>query len=256
MYGALGMEADDSSDDDFVLSDEDAFDGEAEVSGGSEELPHPDYTSAKKNQRTYFPHVLPPRKKHKGELQTASNNGEETSAGSSLTEYTPRKRTSKHIQLMNTMQTDSISNVVPRFPVPVGFITTWKQFQDILEKYQQENNLKFRVRSSVLTTTYNTYVNPTDFILLVPNLFIVGLFYCCSTHDDEPIPTDSSGLRRYTVAPTEFRKALDQKAIATTRCDTVDARLDLLQLSAEQVKMISEFRFETKYVNLFKGMAA
>ncbi|KAE8981184.1 hypothetical protein PR002_g23904 [Phytophthora rubi] len=58
---------------------------------------------------------------------------------------------------------DEIVNVVP--PFPSGSIANWKEFATLFKTYTEQNNIKFRVRSSEATERHN------------------------STHDD-PIPTD------------------------------------------------------------------
>ncbi|KAE9163836.1 hypothetical protein PF004_g30020 [Phytophthora fragariae] len=114
-----------------------------------------------------------PSKKSRVVLEDETCRGNDSASGdtdrgptaSTRPEYTPRKRTSKHLKEMEAMRAhgDEIVNVVP--PFPSGSIANWKEFATLFKTYTEQNNIKFRVRSSESTERYN------------------------STHDD-PIPTD------------------------------------------------------------------
>ncbi|ETO68369.1 hypothetical protein F444_14777, partial [Phytophthora nicotianae P1976] len=83
---------------------------------------------------------------------------ESRSAGQSgsLGEYTPRVRRSKHLEEIDSMNNDGdkIVNVVPPF-APKTTISSWRDFEKQFTEYMEKNNLKFRVRSSERTESYN-----------------------------------------------------------------------------------------------------
>lgn len=87
------------------------------------------------------------------------NRAESTVAESRLNgnEYTPRKRTSKHLEELASLlpMEDEITNVVPPFGTSVTF-RSWDDLSEAIEKYAEKYNLKFRVRSSVRTELYNS----------------------------------------------------------------------------------------------------
>ncbi|KAF1794591.1 hypothetical protein GQ600_24008 [Phytophthora cactorum] len=72
-----------------------------------------------------------------------------------MPEYTPRKRSSKHIEELDSMAVErsDIVNVVPPFPAEP--IQRWEHFESVLKAYKKKYNLKFRVRSSETTARYN-----------------------------------------------------------------------------------------------------
>ncbi|KAE9214942.1 hypothetical protein PF004_g14893 [Phytophthora fragariae] len=170
MYATLGIEQDDSSDDDFVPDDADeAGDGDQvsdDFSDDSEELGRQGKMQATKGgkssgnlsaakganrqqaslKRRFSPHEMRPSKKRRVVLEA-------------------KLRASKHLKEMEAMRAhgDEIVNVVP--PFPSGLIANWKEFATLFKTYTEQNNIKFRVRSSEATERHN------------------------STHDD-PIPTD------------------------------------------------------------------
>ncbi|KAE9271459.1 hypothetical protein PF001_g28369 [Phytophthora fragariae] len=174
MYATLGIERDDSSDDDFV-PDEDGDDDQVsdDFSDDSEELPKLAAKDANRQQasskRRFSPHEMRPSKKSRVVLEDETCRGNDSASGdtdrgptaSTRPEYTPRK----HMKEMEAMRAhgDEIVNVVS--PFPSGSIANWKEFSTLFKTCTEQNNIKFRVRSSESTERYN------------------------STHDD-PIPTD------------------------------------------------------------------
>ncbi|KAE9217536.1 hypothetical protein PF005_g8627 [Phytophthora fragariae] len=110
-----------------------------------------------------------PSKKSRVVLEDETCRGNDSASGdtdrgptaSTRPEYTPRK----HMKEMEAMRAhgDEIVNVVS--PFPSGSIANWKEFSTLFKTCTEQNNIKFRVRSSESTERYN------------------------STHDD-PIPTD------------------------------------------------------------------
>ncbi|KUF85613.1 hypothetical protein AM588_10000953 [Phytophthora nicotianae] len=215
MYATLGIEQDDSSDDDFIVdSDESEDDQEASGDSGDPVNPGTDalvnslffkyLTGGKKRQHSphqllqnhrYSPHepvasnkkrkvlryvrsndqeVREEERRDEGEdIQKDEHTQDEATEGEgeehrgsasgvstpSRPEYSPRKRTSKHLDEMTSMlpERGEIVNVVT--PFPPGPIANWEQFDKIFKEYKKNNNLKFRVRSSESTVLYNRYVN-------------------------------------------------------------------------------------------------
>ncbi|KAL3657605.1 hypothetical protein V7S43_017409 [Phytophthora oleae] len=191
MYASLGMEQDDSNDDDFLPADTEESADEEEASSRSDQPISPDpkkrkqkrkqkrnavefsdnkkaKSGRKKRQHSLIqvsPHAPTPsvtpkknRKVAEDAAQTGGDNNQEPennnepdevdSADSPFRpEYKPRKRTSKHLEEMDSIHDDGdkISNVVS--PFPSCPISTWEEFDKVFEEYKQENNLKFRVRS-------------------------------------------------------------------------------------------------------------
>ncbi|KAE9003795.1 hypothetical protein PF002_g11512 [Phytophthora fragariae] len=175
MYATLGIEQDDSSDDDFVPDDADeAGDGDQvsdDFSDDSEELGRQGKMQATKGGKSSG--NLSAAKGANRQQASLKRRGSDSASGdtdrgptaSTRPEYTPRKRASKHLKEMEAMRAhgDEIVNVVP--PFPSGLIANWKEFATLFKTYTEQNNIKFRVRSSEATERHN------------------------STHDD-PIPTD------------------------------------------------------------------
>ncbi|KAG3249647.1 hypothetical protein PI124_g5717 [Phytophthora idaei] len=62
-----------------------------------------------------------------------------------MPEYTPRKRSSKRIEELDSMAVErsDIVNVVPPFPAEP--IQTWERFESALKAYKKKHNLKFRI---------------------------------------------------------------------------------------------------------------
>ncbi|ETO73167.1 hypothetical protein F444_10858 [Phytophthora nicotianae P1976] len=128
-------------------------------------------------KRLYSPHISvedrgrplhsPPPKMRKttpdplpGDMQNSGQREDRESGMNSCKsvrpEYNPRKRSSKYLDELKSMQKDreEIVNVVPPFPsLP---ITSWEEFDKIFNSYKIEHNLKFRVRSSQTTVLYNS----------------------------------------------------------------------------------------------------
>eukprot|EP00644_Phytophthora_capsici_P009443 jgi/Phyca11/107552/e_gw1.13.411.1 len=68
-------------------------------------------------------------------------------------EYVPRKRSSKHLGELKSMQLDreEIINVVPPFPsLPIH---SWEEFDKVFETYKDQNNLKLRNHTHSHPTT-------------------------------------------------------------------------------------------------------
>ncbi|POM65557.1 Hypothetical protein PHPALM_18705 [Phytophthora palmivora] len=82
-------------------------------------------------------------------------------------EYSPKKRTSKHLEELDSMNPgdDGIVNMVPAFGSNKSY-KTWEEFEEVFSKYKKKNKLKFRVRSSEKTALYNSTHEdqiPSDF---------------------------------------------------------------------------------------------
>ncbi|KAF1772513.1 hypothetical protein GQ600_13898 [Phytophthora cactorum] len=124
MYATLGIEKDDDGDEDFTY-DEDFARHEEREEEEAEKLP------------SGF--VEPPK------------------AGKT-SEYVPRKRTSKHLEELESMgnQYDEVVNVVPAFGESRAF-ESWDDFDKAFGEYKRKNNLKFRIRSSETTERFNRY---------------------------------------------------------------------------------------------------
>ncbi|KAF4137583.1 hypothetical protein GN958_ATG13223 [Phytophthora infestans] len=100
------------------------------------------------------------RKKHKGESRAIP-----CAAMSSMTvveqipehvEYTPRNRTSKHVEELEgaAVSCDKVVNVV--VPFPAAEISSWEEFNNVFSDYKRKNHLNFRVRSCETTVVYNS----------------------------------------------------------------------------------------------------
>ncbi|ETP09244.1 hypothetical protein F441_14878 [Phytophthora nicotianae CJ01A1] len=90
----------------------------------------------------------------------------ETPVQSSI-EYLPRKRVSKHLTELDSMNPggDGIVNMVPAFG-PAKNINSWEEFEKVFDSYKKKHKLMFRVRSSEKTAFYNSTHEdhiPTEF---------------------------------------------------------------------------------------------
>ncbi|POM70693.1 Hypothetical protein PHPALM_12833 [Phytophthora palmivora] len=121
------------------------------------------------NVNPYSPHITrsvpEPRTRKKQKLRKAPDEAESHQGGetktfgvnsSFSTEYTPRKRSSKHLDEVESMTIghDDIKNTVPAF-APTGNFASWDDFEQQFDAYKRKNKLKFHVRSSEKTELYN-----------------------------------------------------------------------------------------------------
>ncbi|ETM51374.1 hypothetical protein L914_04779, partial [Phytophthora nicotianae] len=147
MYATLGMEPDDSNDDDFVCDeDEDTGEEDDDHAGtqNSERLAEKVASHGRRKKLTSHP------SKRKNVFSGVF--AESEARLSSLpppTEYQPRKRASKHLEELASLrnESDEIVNVVPPFKLSDG-VQSWDEFNQELEEYKRKNHLKFRIRRS------------------------------------------------------------------------------------------------------------
>ncbi|EEY63390.1 uncharacterized protein PITG_15107 [Phytophthora infestans T30-4] len=157
MLATLGIKKDNDSNEDFVLERSD----DEDVEGNLDDFdPEPETTNESVKKRRFSPHeVLPLQKKHKGGESRDSLRGDvvDDSGGANITEYveyTPRKRTSKHVDELEAMAVscDKVVSVVVTFPSVE--ISSWEEFNNVFSEHKRKNQLNFRVRSSETTVAY------------------------------------------------------------------------------------------------------
>ncbi|OWZ05073.1 hypothetical protein PHMEG_00022903 [Phytophthora megakarya] len=118
-----------------------------------------DSTTIKRSLKRTSPHLpkqASPAKQRKLETPVQSSG-----------EYSPRKRVSKHLAELESMNPgdDRIVNEVPAFG-PAKDIKSWEEFEKVFDSYKKKHKLKFRVRSSEKTALYNSTHEdriPTEF---------------------------------------------------------------------------------------------
>ncbi|KAG1713389.1 hypothetical protein DVH05_001176 [Phytophthora capsici] len=162
-YNALGIEDDDVSDEDYELEaiSEDDEEDEDLSSGKPNEgsTTVVDSKATKTLLKRTSPHIPVPSSldKRRKIAATEQPNGE----------YSPRKRVSKHLTELESMNPgdDRIVNVVPAFG-PTKNICSWEEFENVFDAYRKKYKFKFRVRSSEKTALYNSTHEdhiPTEF---------------------------------------------------------------------------------------------
>ncbi|KAF1785167.1 hypothetical protein GQ600_12707 [Phytophthora cactorum] len=134
MYTTLVIEQDNDGDEDFIY-DEDFARREEREEEEAEKLPS-DLVESPNADAAFSPHALtPPRKKLKEEELVARSRDhqqgvdEEVATTLATSEYVPRKRTSKHLEELESMgnQYDGVVKVVPVFGESRAF-ESWDDF--------------------------------------------------------------------------------------------------------------------------------
>ncbi|POM64113.1 Hypothetical protein PHPALM_20403 [Phytophthora palmivora] len=165
-------------------------------------------------------------------------------------EYTPRKRSSQHLDEMEAMITgaNEVKNTVPAFAINTSF-GSWEDFESHFALYKKMNMLKFRVRSSEKRSFYNKTHQDQ---ILTEFEYIHNVFICMHGVSQKPrSQCHRNRKQRYCKCKARLTAMVNRISGNTYEILGRNQTLPLDEQDREDVKALADARVSSTHITNF-----